>query len=319
MKILKTTKVGVPVFSVGNISVGGVGKTPFVELLAEQLRDAGRKVAVISRGYGRKSKGYLVVSDGTQRCAESWHAGDEASQMADKLDKVVIVVDESRVRGAKKVIHPFKVNTILLDDGFQHRYLHRDLDIVMMTAEEILKGEWLLPAGNRREPKSALKRSHLIVVSQCANVSEFNHVKSKVERFNKPIIGVRIKLKSIKRASTNQLLELGNIAKKKFVAFSGIGNPESFEEVLKKTDATMVKHVVFPDHHWYSDNDIQAIIKVRKELDADFLITTEKDMTRLEKRFSKFLEIEPVYFTEIQQEVLVGEEKLQDLLKQVIR
>ena len=139
-----------PVISVGNISAGGVGKTPFVEMLIEKLKIS-RQLAVVSRGYKRKTTGTIVVSDGSGKLSSVENSGDEPIQLACKYPELIVVVDEQRVRGARKAIE-LGAKIILLDDGFQHRYLHRDLNIVILTAEEILNGDLLLPAGNRREP-----------------------------------------------------------------------------------------------------------------------------------------------------------------------
>jgi tetraacyldisaccharide 4'-kinase len=317
IRILKTTNVSVPVISVGNISVGGVGKTPIVEMLIERLMRSYR-IAVVSRGYGRKSSGTVIVSDGQGKITTIENAGDEPIQLAGKFSELIIVVDEKRVRGAQKAVE-LGAKTILLDDGFQHRYVYRDLNIVVMSAEEILKDNWLLPAGNRREPMKAIGRANLIVISRCGDTSEFKRAAGKLESYNKPAVGVRTKFKSIRHVSDNKILELKAFKGKKAVAFSGIGNPRSFEKVLAEVNLTIAEHVVFSDHHWYSDNDIKKIIEARRKQAADFIVTTEKDVVRLRRQFSRFLETEPIFVAEIQQEVLAGEEKLNELLKQVVR
>ena len=228
-----------------------------------------------------------------------------------------MVVDEQRVCGAKKAIE-LGSDMILLDDGFQHRYLHRDLNIVVITAEEILNGNLLLPVGNRREPLSSLERSDLVIISRCADKSEFDRTTAIIRSFKKPVIGVKIKLNSLKRASTNKVLEFGNIACKNIIAFSGIGNPRSFEMKLSQSGANVRKHFVFSDHHWYTDHDIDTITNTWKQTDSDFIVTTEKDAVRLKAGFVKFLETAPVYIAEIQQEILVGSEILDEILQRVM-
>jgi tetraacyldisaccharide 4'-kinase len=327
--ILKTTKVGVPVISIGNISAGGVGKTPIVEMFIEKL-SGGKQIAVVSRGYGRKSVGTIVVSDGCGNFASVEDAGDEPSQLARKFSNLIVVVDEKRVRGAQKAVE-LGAKMILMDDGFQHRYLHRDLNLVVMTAEEILNGDWLLPAGNRREPMSSLKRADLVVVSRCADMTEYELVKRTIKpRFKtrphpnpllrgEGIIGVQTKLKSFKRTLTNEIVEAGQFVGKKIIAVSGIGNPKTFESLLADTGMIVVKHFVFSDHYWFSDEDIQTIIKARKALSVDFIVTTEKDFMRLRERFVEFLETEPVIVAEIQQVFVAGKDRLDVLIKHVIR
>jgi tetraacyldisaccharide 4'-kinase len=326
--ILKTTKVSVPVISVGNISIGGVGKTPIVEMLIEKLRN-NRRLSVVSRGYGRKSLGTIVVSDGCGNLASIEDAGDEPSQLARKFVNLIVVVDEKRVRGAQKAIE-LGAEIILLDDGFQHRYLHRNLNLVVMTAEEILNGDWLLPAGNRREPMSSLKRADLIIVSRCTDKTEFEQTMRIIEpRFKtrpqtdpllrgEMVIGVQTKLKSFKRTPTDEILEAGQFIGKKIIAVSGIGSPKTFESLLADAEMIVVKHFVFPDHYWFSDDDIQTIVKARKALCADFIITTEKDFMRLRERYIDFLKTEPVIVAEIQQVVIIGKDKMDALIKHVL-
>ena len=326
--ILKTTKVGVPVISIGNISAGGVGKTPIVEMLIERFGN-NRRLSVVSRGYGRKSKGTIVVSDGKRNLASVEISGDEPSQLAKKFSNLIVVVDEKRARGAQKAFE-LGAELILLDDGFQHRYLYRDLNLVVMTTEEIVNGDWLLPAGNRREPISSLKRADLIIVSRCADMTEFEQAKRIIEprlttRLHpnphlrgERIVGVRTKLKSFKRTTTNKRIEPGRFVGKKIIAVSAIGHPKAFESLLEDAVMIVVKHFVFSDHHWFSDEDIQTIVKARKALNVDFIVTTEKDFMRLGERFVEFLEIEPVIVAEIQQVFVAGKDTLDALIKHVI-
>jgi tetraacyldisaccharide 4'-kinase len=316
--ILKAEKLSVPVISVGNISAGGVGKTPFVELLIEKLKN-NHSLAVVSRGYKRKTTGIVVVSDGRRIKSTVESSGDEPIQLAHKYPGLIVVVDEQRVRGARKAIE-LGATLILLDDGFQHRYLYRDLNIVILTAEEILNGNILLPSGNRREPWTSLKRADVIAVTRCADTKEYARVceaglKCNVLPAKTPTIGLTTNLKSFKRVSSGEILKKGTAAGRNVVAFSGIGNPKSFEDLMRKANLNVVNHVAFSDHHWYSDGDIKAMMKIRKQTHADFIVTTEKDMARIHERFEEFLETEPVIVVEIQQDIIAGEEIFNELLQ----
>jgi tetraacyldisaccharide 4'-kinase len=318
--ILKKTRVAVPVISVGNISTGGVGKTPFVELVLEKLLQ-NRPLSVVSRGYGRKSTGTVVVGDGRGNFSTVEDSGDEPLQLAHKYPEAIVVADENRVRGALNAIE-LGARIILLDDGFQHRYLHRDVNMVILTVQEILKGEFMLPGGNRREPWTALKRADLIVVSRCADVNEFeNVIAAGRERHvippGIPCAGMKTKLKVFKRSSSGEILNTGSFAGKDVVAFSGIGNPKSFEELLGNSSINVLKHVVYPDHHWYCENDIQRILDAGKQMRAEFIMTTEKDAERLNEKFEMFLEKEPVIIAEIRQEVIAGETAFTEVLTRV--
>jgi tetraacyldisaccharide 4'-kinase len=314
--ILKTTKVGVPVISVGNISTGGTGKTPIVEMLMENFF-AGKQIAVISRGYGRNSNGTIIVGDGKGNLASAEISGDEPSQLARKYPDSIIVVDERRVRGSKKAID-LGAEIILLDDGFQHRYLHRDMNIVVMTVGEIVNGDWLLPAGNRRETMSSLTRPDMIIVSRCAGKTDLMQAAEILKQFHKPVFGVQTKLRSLRRISTNETIEVRSLFEKKIVALSGIGNPKSFEQVLSRENVRIIKHLVFPDHHWFSENDVKSIAESKKQLKADYVITTEKDAVRLRERYGNFLTSENVVVAEIQQEIIGGKELIAEMIQQAL-
>jgi tetraacyldisaccharide 4'-kinase len=307
--ILAQEKVPVPVICVGNISAGGVGKTPLVEFLARQLQARGKKVAILSRGYGRKGKGYLVASNGQQRCAEIWDAGDEPSELANALDGVVVVVDEHRVRGANNLIKQFRPDVILLDDGFQHRALAREYNIVVMTAREILTGEFLLPAGNRRESMRGLRRAHCVVVSKSKNDAELQQARTKLAaRFKGGIFGAKIALRSLTRASTQQGCDLGTLAGKRTLLFSGIGQPEHFEMTLSPLRLVIVRHIRFSDHHWFSDADIERMQRAFAETRAELIITTRKDAQRLTNdRARKFLDEFPVHVAHGQTQFAEGQ------------
>jgi len=163
--VLPVTKLNVPVLSVGNIAAGGTGKTPLVEIVVRKLQARGRKPAIVSRGYGRITRGYLLVSGEGTKIASPRDAGDEAVQMAENCAGSVVAVGENRVEAVKRVLSESSADCIVVDDGFQHRYLHRDLNIVLMTAKELIGGDWMLPAGNRRESMISIRRADAVIIS----------------------------------------------------------------------------------------------------------------------------------------------------------
>jgi tetraacyldisaccharide 4'-kinase len=313
---LRSKVVGVPVVSVGNLSAGGSGKTPLVEFLTKRFMLAGRKVAIVSRGYKRESNGMLVVSNGAIQCAEAHVAGDEPAQMAAKLKGAVVIVDEHRVRGAEYAIEKFGANVIILDDGFQHRYLKRDLDILVLPVTEVEEPGWLLPAGNRREPLASIRRASLIAVTRCESVGQFRKAEAMVRKWTvKPIIGIETKVSAFRRASSKFSVDLGGIKGKSVVAFSGIGNPESFSHTLNSLGMDVKEHVVFPDHHIYQENDLENLERLLQQTRADYCVTTEKDVARLtspRKEYQAFLEKAPLFFVEIEQNVIAGESELNE-------
>ena len=319
--MLRSQSVGVPVISVGNISAGGVGKTPFVELLVRKLIHRGRKVAVVSRGYKRATSGMFVVSNGTVRCAEASESGDEPAQMAAKLEGAVVIVDEFRVRGARYAVSRFGVNVVVLDDGFQHRYIRRNADVVMLSAEEVRDPGRLLPAGNRREPLSSLRRASLVAVSRCENVEQSEEALRLLRRWtDKPVMGVTTKVSAFRKASTRFSVDLGGLKGKTVMAFSGIGNPESFEKTLHSIGLDVRKHVAFSDHHAYTQGELAGLENAARESGVDFLVTTEKDVARLHSKNAShkgFLERVSLYYVEIEQAILQGESLLNDLLERI--
>ncbi len=316
--ILPSERIEAPVISVGNILVGGVGKTPVVEMLARKLTAKGRKVAIVSRGYKRTSSGYLVVSNGNQRCANAPEAGDEPAQLADKLTGVVVIVDEKKVRGAAHAVKDFKSEVVILDDGFQHRYLKRDLDIVVLSADELIAGSWLLPVGRRREPLNSLRRAHLLVVSRCRDRAHFESATHALRRWaDKPAIGIQMQATSLREAATKVEKELSKLKHATAVAFSGIGLPDSFEETLRSLQIKIQTHVAFQDHHRYELSDLHRVGQKFENEHADFLLTTEKDVLRLqgERELADwFFRRYPVHYVEIQPRVFAGEEELDSFL-----
>ena len=311
---VRSEEVRVPVISVGNLSAGGSGKTPFVELLSKRLMLAGRKVAIISRGYRRESTGMLVVSNGAVQCAEASDAGDEPAQMAAKLTGVVVIVDERRARGAMYAIEKFNANVIILDDGFQHRSLKRNLDILVLPVAEVENPGWMLPAGNRREPIASIQRASLIVVSRCESIEQFRKTEAVVRRrTGNPIIGVMTKVSAFRRASSRFSIDIGGIRGKKAVAFSGIGNPDSFARTLNSVGLDVKANVVFPDHHVYRESELRNVKNLLVQTGADYCVTTEKDAARLsspKSEYRSFLEDTPLFFVEIEQTIIAGETEL---------
>jgi tetraacyldisaccharide 4'-kinase len=263
----------------------------------------------------------VVVSNGVQRCAEASASGDEPSQLAETLDGVVVVVDERRVRAAQRVVRDFAVEVIVLDDAFQHRFLARDLNIVVVTAQEVLSPPPLLPAGNRREPWSALRRADLIIVSRARNAQEFVEARRLLARWHKPLVEMELLPVALKHPLTQEELTPSAAAGEKVVAFSGIGQPAAFEETLRSLDVQLMEHCRFPDHYWYRQQDIDRIVRSFERHGAKHLLTTEKDVARLrgDSDLSQALfETIPVYAVKIRP-VLREESTLVQLVQNIIQ
>lgn len=280
--ILKSVDIGVPVISIGNITAGGTGKTPMTMDVAKFFLEKGKRVAVVSRGYGRMSRGTVVVSDGQNILADAAQSGDETMVIARRLPKAVVIADEKRVRGAQKAVEAYRVEVIVLDDGFQHRYLQRRIDIVLMDHSRPPMKSMLLPAGYRREPLSGLKLSHAVVVTKAADPSDLSPI------LNDPHVAVVSHAFSSSYApvavrnifnDARQPLEILN--GRSVVAVSGIADPESFERTVEASGARISSRFAFGDHHRYTENEIRHISEAQRLKGTDFIVTTEKDAVKL--------------------------------------
>jgi tetraacyldisaccharide 4'-kinase len=259
--ILTTLRLHYPVISVGNLTVGGTGKTPLVIALARGLRDRGFRPVVLSRGYGRLSRGVLVV--GTK--ASDWEQwGDEPVLIKRRLEDIPVVVAINRYEGGLLAEGKQLGNIFVLDDGFQHRRLHRDVDIVTIDPVEWAAGELLLPTGRWREPKAAIARAHVACVQEVAG--------SQVPSLPIPSFSVRTEIEGVYQE--DQRMEPDSFKNHAVVAFAGIAKPERFFAAIESLGIHPTKRVRFRDHHRYCSKDIE-------NLDGEMLITTEKDAVRL--------------------------------------
>lgn len=270
-------KVDAFVISVGNLTTGGVGKTPVVAQIANYLVEKGDKVAIISRGYGGKLSGVKVISNGENIFFNAELAGDEPRWLSENT-KAIVITSKNRYNGAKYAIDKFGVTKIILDDGFQHRKLHRDLDIVLIDSEKGFGNENLLPAGPLREGPEAFSRvDKLVVVSK-------NTDHARAEKYAK-IMGKKLKKDTIvcytEPDSVYNILtpEEKLLEDEKVLAFSAIGQPQQFYNFLGNYN--VVKTVDYDDHHNYTKRDVIKLQQICTDLDVKTLITTEKDAAKL--------------------------------------
>ncbi|MBI5887665.1 MAG: tetraacyldisaccharide 4'-kinase [Deltaproteobacteria bacterium] len=277
--ILSTKRLPCKVISIGNITAGGSGKTPMAIHVAGLLKKRGERVTVLSRGYGRASSGVLTVSDGKNILLGPREAGDEPYLMATRLKGVPVVVGEDRAEAGLFAIRKFNPACIILDDGFQHLRLERDLNILLVDAQAGFGNGFLLPRGILREPLSAVKRASITMVKGSGlgdNTADIIH------RSGKSVVKFNYKPNCLTHLSGNQTLPLTSLKGKRVIAIAGIANPESFFSTLRRLNAEIVKTIIFPDHHAYSKADILKIEALKKAApDADIIITTEKDGVKL--------------------------------------
>jgi tetraacyldisaccharide 4'-kinase len=270
--VLNRTKVDATVISVGNITVGGTGKTPFVIFLAELLRDSGLNVATVSRGYKAESSDVIVVSDGTEVFTTSEECGDEPFLIARKTSGIVVLACKDRVKAAKFAVDNFHAQVIILDDAFQHLKIERDWDIVILDATTPFGNGELLPAGILREPKSHLKRADLLILNKSHNRRNAKRLTEQLSEF--------VPKENIIRSVYEPEIQF---ADKKILAVSAIGNPNYFHQLIKTQNANLMGKLTFPDHHDYTADDKIRIERIANQVNADLILTTEKDWVKLEK------------------------------------
>jgi tetraacyldisaccharide 4'-kinase len=275
----KTTKLTQPVISVGNITTGGTGKTPLVEWIARMLANNGCRVAVLTRGYGRERPNERVlVSDGQAVFSTPQLAGDEAFLQATSLKGLAAVIsDPNRIAAALDAIRHLHTTCFVLDDGFQHLRLARDLDIVTIDATNPWGGGRLLPEGRLREPLSGLKRADCIVVTRADQVADFSSIQQKLRQFT----SCRIFTSRMKTRTVTALSDAGPNVETPVGVFCGIGNPQSFFTHVKREGYEPVFTKALRDHQPYSQQLIDSIINEAERAGSRSLLTTAKDAVKL--------------------------------------
>ena len=271
-------KIPTKVVSVGNITAGGTGKTPAVIYLSQFFKKRNYKVAVLSRGYGRKTAGTQLVTNGKETVDDWRNFGDEPTLISQKLKDVPIVVDQNRYRGAMYLIEKFNPDIIIMDDAFQHRSIERDLDLVLINSQAPMSDYRLIPHGLLREPIRHLKRADAIILTKSNLGKPEQKLISKVKKSNLPVFYSTI-IHNHFFTINNETFKPENNAR--VLAVSGIADPQSFYESLKRTNIKMVKKIPYFDHYEFKQSDIEKLKEALIDNDADIIVTTEKDMIRL--------------------------------------
>ncbi|GAB4297475.1 MAG: tetraacyldisaccharide 4'-kinase [Ignavibacteriaceae bacterium] len=296
--VFRALSVGTAVISVGNISVGGSGKTPLVIYLTNMLKNNGIKVGVLSRGYGRSTKGFLQVSDGKNILTDVEQCGDEIYHTVIEC-KVPAAVSENRVKGADELIRKTGVNAIVLDDAFQHRWIKRDIDIVLIEQkwmiENSLSNRLLLPAGNLREPLDSLKRADIIVLNRKFSEKENIPAEFLNTLKGKKIFTAYYKADAFVELATKKRFGLKEFEGQKSLVVSGIANPYSFLNALKKTRVDTENRMIFRDHKQYTLKEVQNIRRQFYQTNSHSVVTTEKDAVKLMKYAYELDDIDVFY------------------------
>jgi tetraacyldisaccharide 4'-kinase len=332
-RIFRERTLGCLVISIGNLTVGGTGKTPIVEKFARALQAGGRQVAILSRGYksvpqpskrswfqkfrGQAEDPPRVVSDGQSLLLDSLTAGDEPYMLAHNLKNVIVLVDKDRVKSGLLAIDKWKVDTLLLDDGLQYLHLKHRLDIVLIDRQAPFGNEFLLPRGTLREPRRNLRRASYIFITKCTGESNATLIE-RIRRYNRTaeIIECTHKPLYLQNMLTGETLPLERLRDTFIGSICGIAAPESFEDGLRKLGARvdLAKHYI--DHHRYTEGELQTFINRCLRRDLEMIVTTEKDAVRMPRLSDPAV---PVYFLRVEIEIISGQETWEHCVGRICR
>jgi len=326
--IFKQQRLPCTVISLGNITVGGTGKTPTAQVLAALIRDMGYRVVILNRGYRAKWRGQVgLVSDGQRIYMSAAEAGDEAFLLAKNVPGVAVVVGKDRSLTGQYAVRQLKADVIILDDGYQHWQVARDLDIVLIDTMNGFGNHFLLPRGTLREPLENLDRAQVFLLTKVDQspdnardkirkvLQNYNQTALVVESVHKPLC--YIELGDWDKGLRANALALETLRGKKVLAFSAIGNPSSFEQTLQHVGTTVVVSKRYPDHHDYTMAEMQAAMETAVQETVDALVTTEKDAVKIPAEFIYSDRPLPVYIIGIEVAITGGNQEFMELVRTV--
>lgn len=282
--IFSTHSLPCKVISVGNLTSGGTGKTPFVDLLAEWLKARGIQPAILIRGYGGDFRGpFGAVTDGETLLMDAQQAGDEPYLLAKKRKGIPVIVGKNRFQSGRWALQKFQSEVLILDDGYQHLALKRDVNILLLNASFPFGNGYLLPRGALREPVSQIKRADAIVLTKCNISDNINKIKELLKKIHLeiPIFRVTYEPLAVKRLGENHTFPPKFLEGKKVLAFAGLADPESFKDLIHQMGAQILSMEFFADHHCYTADDWSRLQRKAKAIHAEGLVTTEKDAVKV--------------------------------------
>jgi len=307
--LLKIHQASAAVISIGNITTGGTGKTPLVVWLYNEITH-NSKLKIQNYNCAILTRGYKAAQNST----------DEPVILAESCPQAPVIINPDRVAGAAKAVEEFGTNVLIMDDGFQHRQLARDLDIVAIDATCPFGYGKILPAGFLREPISSLKRADAIVITRCdqSTDAELARLEDKLRGINPNMLIARsMHSPVLAKSSDDEQIRLEQLKGKKIFAFCGIGNPDAFFNTIKKLGCELVSSEIFDDHYHYTDKDIDAISAHADEFKADLILTTQKDWTKIAPLTSANKSI-PIAYLEVEIKFLAGHDKLTSLIEKAL-
>ncbi|MCD6093624.1 MAG: tetraacyldisaccharide 4'-kinase [Candidatus Omnitrophica bacterium] len=314
--LLRASKLDCKVISIGNITLGGTGKTPMVEFLAKELEKRGRRVAVLGQGYQRKAQSAKrkARNPSTLYPLPSTHLlGDEGAFLKDKLRGIPLLIGRDRIKNGREAIEKYKADTLILDDSFQYQRLKRNLDIVLIDATHPFGNGYLLPRGFLREPLKSLNRADFFILTK-TNLAGEEEVSSLREKLTKrfpriPFAEAEYKPIYLFDLLQNEKRDLKDLVSQEVGIFSAIGNPEAFRRTVESL-CRVKSEVVFPDHHHYTLKDIREIIDICLEESIHIIVTTEKDAVKIKDFLHLFPDSLSLFSLEMKMEITRGKEKL---------
>lgn len=285
---LKQRRLGATVISVGNLTLGGAGKTPMVDFIARYLKDEGHSVAVLTRGYARKSTGRRVLNDptGASTVAPSYmEFGDEPVMLARSLSDIPIIVDKDRYKAGLWVESELGAEVLVLDDGYQHLALARDLNILLIDATDPLGDFGMPPFGRLREPLYGIKRADAIIVTRADRPFDQGQIQAIIKYYcgdRVPVMYVYSTIFRMRHLATDELYDSRELYGWNVAVACGIGNPQAFADDILQIGINIVSEHFFADHHPFSQEDLNRITRAALDAGAAAIVTTEKDAVRLE-------------------------------------
>lgn len=332
-RILRERTLGCLVISIGNLTVGGTGKTPIVEKIARALQSGGRRVAILSRGYKsvprptkrsfidrirrHDSSPPRIVSDGKSLLLDSLTAGDEPYMLANNLKNVIVLVDKDRVKSGLHAIGKMRADTLLLDDGLQYLHLKHRLDIVLIDRQAPFGNEFLLPRGTLREPPRNLRRASYVFITKSTGEPNEKLIQ-RIRRYNRTaeIIECAHRPLHLQNVVTGERLPLERLRDTYIGSLCGIAAPESFEEGLRKLGSRIELAKRYLDHHRYTETELQTFINRCIRRDLEMIVTTEKDAVR----FPRLTNVQvPIYFLRVEIDILSGHESWEHFVGRICK
>jgi tetraacyldisaccharide 4'-kinase len=330
-RVFRERTLGCVVISIGNLTVGGTGKTPIVEKFARALQAGGRRIAILSRGYKsvprkrnwlsfrRDSDPPRIVSDGKSLLLDSMTAGDEPYMLAHNLKNVIVLVDKNRVKSGRFAIDKWQVDTLLLDDGFQYLHLKHRLDMVLVDRQAPFGNEFLLPRGTLREAPRNLRRASYIFITKNTGEPNFDLMR-RIRRYNRTaeVIECAHKPLYLQNVFTGERLPLEALRDTFVASLCAIAAPASFEDALQKLGAHVDLTKRYIDHHYYTEAELISFIKRCIRRDLAMIVTTEKDSVRLPRLPDVELKV-PIYFLRVEIEILSGHESWEHCVARICK